>query len=76
MYELLRPIWITLVKWGAIVGGILLILFKVRQSGKDIVRNENIKETLDGVEARDKVEDHIVASSDLERRRLRKKWTR
>lgn len=76
MIELLKPFWMGVIKWGAIVGGILLVLFKVRQSGKDAVQNENIKETLEGVKVRDKIKDNIVTADDVERKRLRKKWNR
>ena len=76
MIELLKPFWIGIVKWGAIVGGILLVLLKVRQSGKDAVKKDALEKTLDGVMARDKIEDKVASAGNAERERLRKKWTR
>lgn len=76
MIELLKPFWSATVKYCLIVGAALLVLFKARQSGKESVRNENIKESLKGVKVRDKVENNVISAPDSERDRLRKKWQR
>ena len=76
MAELLKPFWLGIVKWGAIMGSVLLVIFKIRQSGKDAVRNETMVETLRGVRERDKIKDNIAKSDNANRKRLREKWQR
>jgi len=71
-----RPFWLMIVRWGATIVFILLMLFKVRQSGKDAVYNKQVKESLEGVKARDKIENSIITASDDKSSKLRKKWTK
>lgn len=76
MIEFLKPFWIGIVKYLGIAIAVLFVLIKVRQSGSDAVKKDALEKTLDGVMARDKIEDTIVSADDIERKRLRKKWTR
>lgn len=73
---LLRPIWSIIVKWGGVFVGVIFILFKSRQAGKDAERVDNLKATLKGMQKRDEVENTVTASNDSQYKRLRKKWER
>ena len=75
MLALLKPFWLTIAKYAAIAGGILLIVFKIRQSGRDAERVENMKETLNHVKIRDAIE-RDVNRSDNATEQLRSKWSR
>ena len=75
MLNLLKPFWLSIVKYAAIVGGILLVVFKIRQSGRDAERAENIEKVVENVQIRHDVE-RSVNSFDNASGRLRKKWTR
>jgi len=72
MIEILKYFW----KYIAITGGVLLVLFKARQSGKDAVKHENMVSTLNAVKQREKTSQFVDSSSDDERKRLRKKFNR
>ncbi len=72
--ELLRPIWVIFLKWGAIIGGILFVLFKARQSGKESVKNESIKATIEGVKVRDEIETDMSGLNADDIKRLHDKW--
>lgn len=61
MWELFKPF---IIKWGAFIGGILLILFKVRQSGRKEEEQRSMLETLRGIQIRDKIESDITNLSD------------
>ena len=65
-----------IIKWGAAIGFVLMVLFRVRQSGKDAVYNKQVKESLEGVKARDKIENDILIASDDKLSKLRKEWTK
>ena len=73
---MLSKLWLTIAGWSAAIIGVLAILFKVRQSGKDSVKMHNMKEALEGVKTRDKIENNIKSADISERERLRRKWTR
>lgn len=75
MLTLLKPLWLKIAQWGAIIGGIALVLLKVRQSGKEAVENKDIKDTLHGIQIRDKVEGDINALSDSDFAKLHDEWT-
>lgn len=75
MLSLLKPFWLTIAKYAAIAGSILLIVFKIRQSGRDAERAENMKETLSHVKIRDAIE-RDVNRNDNATERLRAKWSR
>lgn len=66
----------NIIKYVGLAIGILVILFKTRQSGKDSIKVDILKETVKGVEIRDKVKNNISTASSSERKRLRKKWNR
>lgn len=68
-----KPIYLIIGKWLGIIGAVLLVLFRVRQSGKDAERHKVMRDTLEGVRIRDKIEND-VATSDTHS--LRKKWER
>lgn len=76
MMGIFKPFWLMIIKWGATIGFVLMVLFRVRQSGKDAVYNEQVKESLEGVKARDEIENSIINASDDKYNKLRKKWTR
>lgn len=42
-----RSSWLSIAKWGGIALGVLLVLLKARQSGKDAVRVENLEKDLE-----------------------------
>lgn len=74
--QLLKPFLIIIVQWLGIAFAALFVLFKVRQSGKDSVKNESIKATLEGVKIRDKIENTNLIASDDKLDKLRRKWQR
>lgn len=80
MLELLsaaiRPLWLPILKIGGVIFSVILILLKVRQSGKDAARVENLKITLKGMQTRDKIENDIAITSDDKYERMLKKWRR
>lgn len=64
MLELLKPFWLIICKWTAILGGIAFILFKFRQSGKNQVKQDNLEKTLIALMERDKIESNLNNLSD------------
>ncbi len=64
--SLLKPFWLQIVKYGAIIGGVLLVLFKARQSGKEVQQRKQAIETLRGVKVRDKIQDKVNFASDAD----------
>lgn len=70
MLQLLKPLWITIAKYGAIVGSILLILLKARQSGKQVEQRKQAIETLRGVKVRDKIQDEVNSANDADIERM------
>ena len=76
MLNILKPIWLPFIKFGALIFGILLVLLKVRQSGKQSEQQEQINKTLKEVQTRDKIEQDVNNSNDAEQLRLKDKWTR
>lgn len=66
MLELLKPFWLIICKWGAIFGGILLVILKARQSGKQVEQRKEAIETLRGVKVRDKIQDEVDSASDAD----------
>ena len=42
-----RSSWLSIAKWGGIALGVLLVLLKARQSGKDAVRVETLEKDLE-----------------------------
>lgn len=75
MLAFLRPYWLSIAKYAAIAGGVLLLVFKIRQSGRDAERVENMKEVLEHVEIRDAIE-RDINRDDNATKRLRERWTR
>lgn len=66
----MKPYWLSIVKWGAVVMAVLAILFKVRQSGKDAVRVEHLEKDLSN--AKEVIrEDNIVADAPIDGMRER-----
>lgn len=57
--ESLKPFWIPIIRYGTIILGVLLVLFKARQSGKDAVKNNMIEKTLQGIKTHEKIADNI-----------------
>lgn len=75
MLNILKPFWLSIAKYAAIAGGILLIVLKIRQSGRDAEHAENIEKVVENVQIRHDVE-RSVNSFDNASGRLRGKWTR
>ncbi len=76
MLEFLKPFWSIIVKWGAIISGVLFVLLKVRQSGTEAEQRKEAMETLAGVKIRDKIENDIANLSDAKLAKLHTLWTR
>ena len=74
--ELLKPLWLQILKYGGMAFAALFLLFKVRQSGKESEQRKQAMETLKGVKIRDKIENTILTTPDDKLDKLRKKWTR
>lgn len=72
----LKGMWIEIVTVTAIAGGTLLVLMKIRDSGRQAERNENMKKTLNAVKAKNAVQRAVSSAGDAERRKLREKWTK
>lgn len=75
MLSLLKPFWLTIAKYAAIAGSILLIVFKIRQSGRDAERVENMEKVQEYVEIRNAVERDVNREHNATER-LRSKWSR
>lgn len=76
MMELLKPFWLQILKYGAVFTGVLLVLFKARQGGKQSAENAQSKEILRGAQERAKVENTINSASDAEYNGLYNKWSK
>lgn len=76
LVNLLSPYIATAIKWLSIVGGVLLILFQVRKSGKDAEKTEHLQSEVEHVRIANEARQRVDAAGDAERERLRKKWTR
>ncbi len=64
MLELLKPFWIAIGKWAAIAVGVIFMLIKIRQSGKDAARADSLEKTLEGLKTHDKIERNINTLDD------------
>jgi hypothetical protein len=77
VFSFLKPYWLDLLKWGGIMGGVLLVLLRVRNSGKYEERNainvQILENTQEAKETREEVHSLPV---DAKRDRLREHWTR
>lgn len=76
MLELLKPFWIEIIKYGGMIMGIIIVLFKTRQSGKEFVERKEAMETLKGVQISDKIDNNIANVDNNHLERLRKKINR
>lgn len=76
MLAFLKPYWLTIAKWGGIVLGVLLVLVKVRQSGKDAVRVENLEKGLEDAKTSNEIEDAIAGTPIDKQRDELSKWNR
>lgn len=76
MIALLKTAWLQLLGIGVFVLSLILALLQVRKSGKDAVRYENLKKTLDAVQERERIKYDIKGMSTSERNKLRKRWQR
>ncbi len=64
MLELLKPFWIAIGKWTTIAAGVIFMLIKIRQSGKDAVKVDSLEKTLQGLKTHDKIERNINTIDD------------
>jgi hypothetical protein len=76
MIALLKLYQAHIIKWGAIIGGILLVLFRVRQSGKESVIRTQDKETIKELQTSAKIDNRIDSLTNPEYKRLYKKWSK
>lgn len=75
MLALLKPFWLTILKYASIAGAILLVVLKIRQSGRDAERVKNMEEVQEYEQISDAVE-RDVNRIDNASERLRSKWSR
>lgn len=65
-----RSSWLSIAKWGGIALGVLLVLLKVRQFGKDAVRVETLEKDLEN--AKEVIrQDRTVAAAPIDGMRER-----
>lgn len=64
MFELLKPFWLIICKWGLIIGGVFLVLLKIRESGKNQVKQDNLEKSLNAVLERNRIENDLNNLSD------------
>lgn len=76
MLALLRPYYLAIAKWAGIAFAVLLVLLRVKSSGRQAEKNDNLRATVKGVKTRDKIESDVANTTDAEYERLRRKWTR
>lgn len=77
MAALLSGIWTKIVAGLAIVGSLLLLFFKIRESGEQKVQNENLQQELKNVKDVSKVNAKIDATpSPGATNELRSDWER
>lgn len=76
MLNLLKPFWLSIVKYAAIAGGILLVVLKIRQSGRDAERVENLEKVVENVQIRHDIERRVSGSTDAVKRLRESRWTR
>jgi len=76
MIAILKLYQAHIIKWGAIIGGILLVLFRVRQSGKESVIRTQDKETIKELQTSAKIDNRIDSLTNPEYKRLYKKWSK
>lgn len=74
MLEILKPFLNVIMKWCAIIGSILLVLFKVRLDGENKIKQQDAANIINGMEIRDKIEDVVNNSNDNSYKRMYKKW--
>lgn len=74
--NLLKPFWLNIAKFGSIALAGFLFWLQARKSGEATIKQQNIENTLKGVQTRDEVENNILRASDAYRQQLRNKWTR
>jgi hypothetical protein len=67
---------LKLIAMGAVILAFLGALFKARQSGKEAVKNEQAGNTIKAVSKKQKATIRVDNADAIERKRLRKKWTR
>lgn len=72
---LLSDLWAKVLAIGAVVGAVLLAIFKIRQSGRDAERAEQARREVDAMRTANEVQAGIDRSNDTELERLRRKWT-
>lgn len=73
---ILSGLWGRLAGVAVALGAFLLVLARVRQSGRDAERADATERALERVKERQDVEDTIARMDADDRQRLRDKWTR
>jgi hypothetical protein len=76
MIPFLSGIWSKILLVGGILVGVLLFLAKVRQSGKDAVRAEQLRKNAEARKVADETEHGVDSAGPDELERLRRKWER
>lgn len=76
MLQLLKPFWLVIMKYGAIVGGAFLFWLQARKSGEATIKQQNVENTLKAVEANNEIKDNVSNLNDSKYNSLLKKWTR
>lgn len=72
----LKNQWLVVLRWISIAAGAFLLYLKIRQGGKDEVKQEDLQKTIDEIKVGQEVSTRIAGLSDTERQQLHDKWTR
>ena len=74
---LLKPFALKIALWSGIAVAVLAILAGVRNSGRQAERVTNLKKALEAENERKQVDVDVAGAADnVERERLRERWTR
>lgn len=76
LLALLKPFWVGIAKWLGIAAAGALLWLQAKKSGEQTIKQQNLENTLKGVQEHDKIEDDIAGANDSEYERMRSKWTR
>ena len=74
MLSFLKPYWLEIVKWGAVVIGGLALFFSVKNSGRDAERVDNLERVMDNVEKSKTIRRGVSSANANDR--LRQRWSR
>lgn len=76
MLQLLKPFWTQILKFGGIALGVFLFWLQAKKSGEQTIKQQNLENTLKGVQERDRIEVINLSADDDKLDKLRRKWER